>query len=85
MVVIVVAVMPNDYHTVVVAAVVAVMPIIWLRKSAGCKEHKQDKYQILLHVRTVTNAHDDCLCYIALISYISFTEANPTGLHLPQL
>jgi hypothetical protein len=42
-VVIVVAVMPNDYHMVMVAAVVAVMPI-WLRKSAGCKEHKQDKH-----------------------------------------
>jgi hypothetical protein len=41
--VIVVAVMPNYYHMVVVAAV-AVMPIIWLRKSAGCKEHKQDKH-----------------------------------------
>jgi hypothetical protein len=39
-VVVVVAVMPNDYHMVVV---VAVMPI-WLRKSAGCKEHKQNKY-----------------------------------------
>jgi hypothetical protein len=65
-VVVVVAVMPNDYHMVVVAAVVAVMPI-WLRKSAGCKEHKQDEYQILLHVRKVTNAHNDCLCYIALI------------------
>jgi hypothetical protein len=65
-VVVVVVVMPNDYHMVVVAAVVAVMPI-WLRKSAGCKEHKQDKCQILLHVRRVTNAHNDCLCYIALI------------------
>jgi ABC-type antimicrobial peptide transport system permease subunit len=41
-VVIVVAVMANDYYTVVVAVVVAVMPI-WLRKSAGGKEHKQDK------------------------------------------
>jgi hypothetical protein len=41
--VIVVAVMPDDYHTVVVTAVVAVMPI-WLRKSAGRKEHKQYKY-----------------------------------------
>jgi Flp pilus assembly protein TadB len=41
-VVVVVAVMPNDYHTVVVA-VVTVVPI-WLRKSAGRKEHKQDKY-----------------------------------------
>jgi hypothetical protein len=41
-VVIVVVVMPNDYHTVVVAVVV-VMPI-WLRKSAGGEEHKQDKY-----------------------------------------
>jgi hypothetical protein len=28
---------------VVVAAVVAVMPI-WLRKCAGCKERKQDNY-----------------------------------------
>jgi hypothetical protein len=37
--VIVVAVMPDDYHT----AVVAVMPI-WLRKSAGRKEHKQYKH-----------------------------------------
>jgi hypothetical protein len=42
-VVIVVAVMPDDYHVVVVAAVVAVIPI-WLRKSAGGEEHKQDKY-----------------------------------------
>ena len=66
-VVIVVTVMPNDHHVVVVAAVVASMPI-WLRKSAGCKEHKQDKYQILLHVRTLTNAHNDCLCNIALYS-----------------
>jgi hypothetical protein len=41
-VVVVVVVMPNDYH-MVVATVVAVMPI-WLRKSAGCKEHKQHKY-----------------------------------------
>jgi hypothetical protein len=41
-VIVVVAVMPNDYHTVVVAAVMAVVPI-WLRKGAGCKEHKQDK------------------------------------------
>jgi hypothetical protein len=39
---IVMVVMPNDYHVVVVAAVVAVMPI-WLRKSAGGEEHKQDK------------------------------------------
>jgi hypothetical protein len=37
-----VVVMPNDYHMVVVAAV-AVVPI-WLRKSAGCKEHNQHKY-----------------------------------------
>jgi uncharacterized membrane protein len=65
-VVVVVAVMPNNYHMVVVAAVVAVMPI-WLRKSADRKEHKQDKHQIFLHVRTVTNAHNDCLCYNALI------------------
>jgi hypothetical protein len=42
-VVIVVVVMPNYYHMVMVAAVVAVIPI-WLRKSAGCKEHKQDKH-----------------------------------------
>jgi hypothetical protein len=41
-VVIVVAVMPNDYHMVMVAAV-AVMPI-GLRKSGGRKEHKEDKY-----------------------------------------
>jgi hypothetical protein len=41
--VIVGAVMPDDYHMAVVAAVVVVMPI-WLRKSAGGKEHKQDKY-----------------------------------------
>ena len=40
-VVVVVAVMSNDYHMVVVAAMV--VPI-WLRKSAGCKEHKQNKY-----------------------------------------
>jgi hypothetical protein len=39
-VVVVVAVMPNDDHMVVVVAVVA----IWLRKSAGRKERKQDKY-----------------------------------------
>jgi hypothetical protein len=64
-VIIMVAVMPNDYHTVVVAAVAMVMPI-WLRKSAGGKEHKQDKRQIFLHVRTVTNAHNDCLCNNAL-------------------
>jgi len=63
-VLVVAAVMPNDYHMVVAA--VAVMAI-WLRKSAGCKEHKQNKDYILLHVRTVTNAHNDCLCYIALI------------------
>ena len=37
-VVVVVAVMPNDYHMMVVAAVVVVP--IWLRKSAGCKEHE---------------------------------------------
>jgi hypothetical protein len=42
-VVIVVVVMPDDYHVVVVTAVVAVIPI-WLRKSAGGEEHKQDKY-----------------------------------------
>jgi hypothetical protein len=68
-VVVVVAVMANDYHMVVVAAVVP----IWLCKSAGCKEHKQNKYQMLLHVRTVTNAHNDCLCYIALISICLYT------------
>jgi NhaP-type Na+/H+ or K+/H+ antiporter len=41
-VVVVVAVMPNDYHmvVVVVAVVVAVMPIRLLRKSADCEEHK---------------------------------------------
>jgi hypothetical protein len=39
---VVVVVMPNEYHMVAVAAV-AVVPI-WLRKSAGCKEHKQHKY-----------------------------------------
>jgi hypothetical protein len=66
-VVVVVAVMPNDYHMVVVVVVVAAVMPIWLRKSAGCKEHEQDKYQILLHVRKVTDAHNDCLCYIALI------------------
>jgi len=38
-----VAVMPNDYHMVMVAAVVAVMPI-WLREGAGRKEHKEEKY-----------------------------------------
>ena len=37
-VVIVMAVMPNHYYMVVVAA----MPI-WLRKSSGGKEHKQNK------------------------------------------
>jgi hypothetical protein len=42
-VIIVVAVMSNDDHVVVVSAVVAVIPI-WLRKSAGGEEHKQDKY-----------------------------------------
>jgi hypothetical protein len=42
-VVIVVSLMTDDYHMVVVTAVAAVMPI-WLRKSAGRKEHKQDKY-----------------------------------------
>jgi hypothetical protein len=36
--------LPNGYQSVlVVVVVVAVMPI-WLRKSAGRKEHKQDKY-----------------------------------------
>ena len=43
-VVIVVVMMPNDDHMVVVAVVVAVMPI-WLRKSAGGKEHEQDVYK----------------------------------------
>jgi hypothetical protein len=38
-VVVVVAVMPNDYHMVVVV-VVAVMPIRLLRKSADGEEHK---------------------------------------------
>ena len=42
-VVIVVAVMPNDYHMVVVAAVMAMMTI-GLRKSAGCKEHEPVSY-----------------------------------------
>jgi hypothetical protein len=35
--------LPDDYHIVVVVAVVAVMPI-WLRKCADRKERKQDKY-----------------------------------------
>ena len=39
-VVVVMAAMSNDYHMVVVAAVM----VIWLRKSAGCKEHEQNKY-----------------------------------------
>jgi hypothetical protein len=65
-VVVVMAVVTNDYHMVVVAAVMAMMTI-GLRKSAGCKEHKERKYQTLIHVRTVTNAHNDCLSYIALI------------------
>jgi hypothetical protein len=43
LVVMVAPVMPSDCHVVIVAAVVAVMPI-WLRKSAGREEHKQDKY-----------------------------------------
>ena len=38
--VVVMAAMSNDYHMVVVAAVM----VIWLRKSAGCKEHEQNKY-----------------------------------------
>jgi len=42
-VVMVVVVMPNDYHIAVVATVMVVMPIR-LRKSADCKEHKQDKH-----------------------------------------
>jgi hypothetical protein len=42
-VIVVVVMMPNDYHMVVIVVVVVVMPI-WLRKSAGCKEHKQNKY-----------------------------------------
>ena len=42
-VVIVVAVMPDDHNMAVVATVVAVIPI-WLRKSAGGKEHKQNKH-----------------------------------------
>jgi hypothetical protein len=65
-VVVVMAVVTNDYHMVVVAAVMAMMTI-GLRKSAGCKEHKQGKYQTLIHVRTVMNAHKDCLFYFALI------------------
>jgi hypothetical protein len=69
--IIVVVMMPYDDYmvvvaAVVVAAVVVVMPI-WLRKSAGGQEYKQDKWQILLHVRTVTNAHNNCLCNNALI------------------
>ena len=39
-VVVVMAAMSNDYHMVVVVAVM----VIWLRKSAGCKEHEQNKY-----------------------------------------
>jgi hypothetical protein len=35
--------LPNGYHMVRVVVVVAVMPI-WLRKCAGRKERKQDKY-----------------------------------------
>jgi hypothetical protein len=66
LVVVIVVMMANDDHMVVVAVVAAVMPI-WLRKSAGGKEHEQDKCQILLHVRTVTNAHNNCLCNNALI------------------
>lgn len=42
LVVMVVAVMANYYHMMVVT-VMAVMAI-WLRKSAGCKEHEQDKH-----------------------------------------
>jgi hypothetical protein len=38
-VVVVMASMSNDYHMVVVAVMV-----IWLRKSAGCEEHEQNKY-----------------------------------------
>jgi hypothetical protein len=34
---------PDNYHMVVVMAVVAMMPI-WLRKCARRKERKQDKY-----------------------------------------
>jgi hypothetical protein len=63
--IIVVVMMPYDDY-MVVAAVAVVMPI-WLRKSTGGQEHKQDKWQILLHVRTVTNAHNNCLCNNALI------------------
>lgn len=67
-VIIVVVMMPyDDYMVVVAAVVVAVVMPIWLRKSAGGQEHKQDKWQILLHVRTVTNAHNNCLCNNALI------------------
>jgi len=50
----------------VVAAVMAMM-MIGLRKNAGCKEHKQGKYQTLTHVRTVTDAHNDCLSYFDLV------------------
>jgi hypothetical protein len=42
-VVVVMTVMTNDYHMMVVVAVMSVITI-WLRKSAGCKEHKEDKY-----------------------------------------
>jgi hypothetical protein len=38
-VVIVMASMSNDYHMVVMASM-----IIGLRKSAGCKEHEENKY-----------------------------------------
>jgi hypothetical protein len=65
-VVVVMVVVMNDYHMVVVAAVMAIM-MVGLRKSAGCKERKQGKYQTLTHVRTVKNAHNDCLSYFALI------------------
>jgi hypothetical protein len=43
LVMVVVAVMPEDYPMAVVAVVVAVMPI-WLCKCAGREEHKQDKH-----------------------------------------
>jgi hypothetical protein len=64
-VLVVMAVVTNDYHMVV--ATVMAMIAIGLRKSPGCKEHKQGKYQTLIHDRTVTNAHNDCLFCFALI------------------
>jgi hypothetical protein len=65
-VLVVMAVVTNYGHMVVVATVMTMMTI-GLRESAGCKEHKQGKYQTLIHIRTVTNADHDCLFYFALI------------------